>query len=65
MWRIALFDHKIEFIYLFFIVYAINVKNEPCLSVPDGMLVVTTIFPARKDLGSKLVVKQIICTEHW
>jgi len=33
-------------------VYAINVKNKPYFSIPDGMQVVSAIFPTREDLGS-------------
>jgi hypothetical protein len=34
--------------------YGINVKNIPCFSILDGMLMVSVIFLTREDLGSKL-----------
>jgi len=37
-------------------VYAITVKKKPCLLVLDGMLVVSAIFLAKEDLGSKFVL---------
>jgi hypothetical protein len=37
-------------------VYAINVKNKPCFSMLDGMLVVNAIFLVGEDVGSKLVL---------
>jgi hypothetical protein len=43
-------------IYPFDFVYAINVKNKPCFSVPNGMLVVNAIFLVGEDVGSKVML---------
>jgi len=37
-------------------VYAINVENKRCFSMPNGMLVANAIFLGGEDLGSKHVL---------
>jgi hypothetical protein len=37
-------------------VYALNIKNKPYFSVPNGMQMVNAIFLAKEDLGSKHVL---------
>jgi hypothetical protein len=34
-------------------VYAINVNNKPCFSMPNGMPMVSVIFHAKENLESK------------
>ncbi len=36
--------------------YAINIKNKPCILVPHDMLVVSAIFHVGEDLRSKPVL---------
>jgi hypothetical protein len=45
----------IGFFFFFDFEYAINVKNRPYFSVPNGMTMVNVTFPARESLRSKLV----------
>jgi hypothetical protein len=40
-------------------VYAQNIKNKPCFSMPDSMPMVSTIFPTKEDLESKPMVSAI------
>jgi len=44
-----------EFFFFFDFEYAINVKNRPYFSVPNGMTMVNATFLARESLRSKLV----------
>ncbi len=50
------FATQFFFSYFFDYVYALNVKHKPYFSALDGMPMVSAIFHAKEDLGSKHVL---------